>query len=81
METQSNIPAIAKIIQAEVDRFLTEPNANALRCAAVFVNEDFPSATSADFGDAAASLGMHRQAAMNRWNEAKANWGDDWITP
>lgn len=81
METQSHIPAIAAIIQAEMQRFKTEPNANALRCAAVFVNMDFPAATSSDFGDAAASLGMHRQAAMNRWNEAKTNWGDDWINP
>jgi hypothetical protein len=78
MEMQSHIPAIAAIIAEEMARFPTETNANALRCAAVFVNEDFPAATSADFGDAAASLGMHRQAAMNRWNEAKANWGDDW---
>lgn len=80
METRIDIPAIAKIIKAEMGRFEGETNANALRCAAVFVNMDFPAATSADFGDAAASLGMHRQAAMNRWNEAKANWGDDWIT-
>ena len=80
METRIDIPAIAEIIKAEIGRFAGETNANALRCAAVFVNMDFPAATSADFGDAAASLGMHRQAAMNRWNEAKKTQAEDWIT-
>lgn len=70
---------IADIIEAEVARFSGgETLANALRCAAVFVHEEHPAATASDFGDAAASLGLHRQAAMNRWNEAKKNCGDDW---
>lgn len=70
---------IADIIEAELERFRGEETlANALRCAAWIVHDEFPDATSSDFGDAAASLGQHRQAAMNRWNEAKANAGDDW---
>lgn len=70
---------IAIIIETEVARFEAgEPLANALRCAAVFVRDEFPAATASDFGNAAASLGLHRQAAMNRWNEAKNNMGDLW---
>lgn len=69
---------IADIIEEEVGRFPGETLANALRCAAWFVHDEFPDATSTDFGDAAASVGLHRQAAMNRWNEAKKNAGDDW---
>jgi len=42
------------------------------------IHEDDPSVTASQFGDAAALLGLHRQAAMNRWNEAKKNCGDDW---
>lgn len=68
------ITEIAAIIKTETTRFGAEETlANALRCAAWFVNEDFPNATAANFGDAAASLGLHRQGAMNRWNEAKKN--------
>jgi hypothetical protein len=71
-----NIP---QIIATEVARFEGgEPLANALRCAAVFVHDEFPEATASDFGDAALTLGLHRQAAMNRWNEAKKNMGADW---
>lgn len=70
---------IADIIEEEVGRFPgQETLANALRCAAQIAHEEYPDATSSDFGDAAASLGLHRQAAMNRWNEAKANCGEDW---
>lgn len=43
--------------------------ANALRCAASAVLLDFPDATSAEFGDAAEELELHRQGARNRFNE------------
>lgn len=70
---------IAEIITTETRRFIGEETvANAMRCAAQFAHDDFPAATARDFGDAAASLGLHRQGAMNRWNEAKANCGDLW---
>lgn len=70
---------IADIIEAEIERFPeNETLANALRCAAWIVHDEFPDATSTDFGDAAISCGLHRQAAMNRWNEAKKNAGDEW---
>lgn len=78
METQSHIPAIAAEIKKQLACIEGESLANSLRCAALFVHMDFPTATSSDFGDAAASLGMHRQAAMNRWNESKQIEGDDW---
>lgn len=84
MERADLIIAIAEIIEKELFLFPGEPYANALRCAAVFVHEDFPQATSSDFGDAAATVAgpngqlLHRQSSMNRWNEAKANCGDEW---
>ncbi len=63
---------IAKTINEEVNRFRgQETFANAMRCAAQMVMEEVEGATASDFGDAAASLGMHRQGAMNRFNEAK----------
>lgn len=65
---------ICVIIGAEVSRFPgEEPLAEALRAAAWFVMDELPDATASDFGDAAATLGLHRQGAMNRWNEAKQN--------
>jgi hypothetical protein len=76
--------AIAERIEKDIFAFPGETLANSLRCAAQIVHEDFPQATSADFGDAAVTvngqngLPLHRQAAMNRWNEAKANCGDEW---
>lgn len=74
-----DIEQIADEIETEVARFNGgETLANSLRCAAQMIHEDDPTVTSSQFGDAAASLGMHRQAAMNRWNEAKANCGDEW---
>lgn len=65
---------IAAIIQTEVSRFPGEESlANALRCAAWFVMDEFPDAKAADFGEAATLLSLHKQGAINRWNEAKAN--------
>ncbi len=84
MERHDLLSAIADLIEAEVHRFNGgETLANSMRCAAVFVHVDFPQATSADFGDAALLVEtpggtLHRQASMNRWNEAKANMGDEW---
>lgn len=46
-----------------------ESLAEALRGAANAVMLDFPNVTSAEFGDAAASMGLHRQGARNRFNE------------
>lgn len=65
---------ICIIIGAEVTRFKgDEPLAEALRAAAWFVMDELPATTASDFGDAAALMGLHRQGAMNRWNEAKHN--------
>ena len=70
-----NIDRIAAIIAEEQVRFdVAEPLAEQLRWAAWAVREAFPSTTSGEFGDAAASLSLHRQGAMNRWNEAMKNW-------
>lgn len=52
-----------------------------MRDAAMLVHEELPQATSSDFGDAALLVetrSLHRQSSMNRWNETKAIWGDDW---
>lgn len=74
-----DIQAIAAEIKTEVARFKGgETLANSLRCAAQMIHEDDPSVTASQFGDAAVLCGLHRQAAMNRWNEAKKNCGDDW---
>jgi len=74
-----DIQQIAAEIATEVARFNGgETLANSLRCAAQMIHEDDASVTSVQFGDAAASIGLHRQAAMNRWNEAKKNCGDEW---
>lgn len=65
---------IASIIRAEVERFTGEESlANAVRCAAWFVMDDFPDAKAVDFGEAASLIGLHQQGAINRWNEAKKN--------
>lgn len=65
---------IADIIAEEMERFEGERFAEQLRWAAWLVREELPDTTSSQFGDAAASLGLHRQGAMNRWNEAMKNW-------
>ena len=57
--------------------------ADRMRDAALLTHEQFPDATSTDFGDAAVLVErnggtLHRQSSMNRWNETKAIWGDDW---
>lgn len=64
---------IAKIIADEVAKVHLGPLAENLRAAAWYVMDDFPQATARDFGDAAATKGLHRQGAINRWNEAKKN--------
>ena len=68
---------IAEIIAEEVARFPGEESlAEALRAAAWFVMDEFPEAVASDFGDAAQTLDLHRQGAINRWNEAKRNWAE-----
>lgn len=64
---------IASIILTEVAHPFGMTLAENLRAAAWYVMEDFPQATSKDFADAAAAIGLHWQGARNRWNEAKAN--------
>ncbi|QIG73286.1 hypothetical protein EVC02_065 [Rhizobium phage RHph_N17] len=64
---------IAEIIRTEVNHKLRMPLAENLRAAAWYVMDEFPSALARDFGDAAVLAGLHRQGAINRWNEAKAN--------
>lgn len=84
MEKHDLIIAIAERIEKDLYMFEGETLANSLRCAAQIVHEDYPQATSKDFGDAATTViqqngqPVHRQSAMNRWNEAKMNCGDDW---
>ncbi len=65
---------IAAIILEELARFEgEETTANALRCAAWFALDEAPDCTPALFGDAAASVGVHRGSAMNRFREAMKN--------
>lgn len=78
MSKDELIEAIANEIEAQKGLELAEREAETMRATAFLVHSDHPEATSADFGDAAARLGMHRQGAMNRWNESKAIWGDEW---
>ena len=67
-----SIKRIAAIIAVELERFAREDEtlADAVRYAAVFAREEFPDMTSAEFGDAAVTLGLHRQGSRNRFNEA-----------
>lgn len=65
-------PTILDIIATEVEAH--GPYAESLRCAAWYVLEEHPDATSTQFADAAAQLdGVTRKAAINRWNEAMQN--------
>lgn len=64
---------IAQIIRTEVARVDLDSFAENLRAAAWYVMDDFPHARARDFGDAAVLAGLHRQGAINRFNEAKAN--------
>ena len=66
---------IAEIIRTEINHNLRMPLAENLRAAAWYVMDDFPDAIARDFGDAAVLCGLHRQGAINRWNEAKRNLG------
>lgn len=66
---------IADIIEIEMERHgAGETYAEKLRWAAWLVREEHPGTTSSQFGDAARESGLHRQGAMNRWNEAMKNW-------
>jgi len=67
------LPRIAEIITTEIKHPLRMPLAENLRAAAWYVMEEFPEAKASDFGHAAASCGLHKQGAINRWNEAKRN--------
>lgn len=72
---QGGMERIAEIITEEMARFSGERYAEQLRWAAWLVREELGDGiTSTQFGNAAASLGLHRQGAMNRWNEAMKNW-------
>lgn len=64
---------IQDIITTELDHQLKMVAAENMRAAAWYVMEEFPDATSTDFADAAVMLGLHRQGAINRWNEAVKN--------
>ena len=59
-----------------IQNAITAEQASALNCtlAAWRVFEEAPEAKARDFGDAAAAMGLHRQGAINCWNEAKKNW-------
>lgn len=67
------IEKIAEIIRTEVKHPLGMNLSENLRAAAWYVMDDFPDATARDFGDAVLLCGLHRQGAINRWNEAKKN--------
>lgn len=70
----NRLDIVAAIIEEETGRFVGEETlANALRCAAWFALDEYPDLKAAEFGDAAASCELHRQGAINRFNEAKAN--------
>lgn len=61
---------IAAIIKGEFDLNLPEAQAETLRAAAWVAVDAFPQCKASDFGDAAATLGYHRQGATNRFREA-----------
>lgn len=71
------IAAVADIIEAELDRGLSERLAETMRAAAFLAVTEVEGVTSAIFGDAAVLCGQHRQSSMNRYNESKAIWGDE----
>jgi HJR/Mrr/RecB family endonuclease len=50
--------------------------AETLRAAAWYAREEAEGMTASAFGDAAGELALHRQGAMNRFNEAMKNWDD-----
>ena len=65
-------PTILDIIAAEIETHGC--NAESLRCAAWYVKDEYPDATSTQFADAACQLdGVSRKSAINRWNEAMQN--------
>lgn len=63
------IPALAAIIAHEKALNLPETMADMLRAAAIRARTEFPECSAANFGDAAATLGYHRQGATNRFRE------------
>lgn len=65
---------IIELIREEQGRGLASTRAEVLRWAAWYVREELPTTTAAEFGDAAAAIGIHRGSAMNRWREAMKNW-------
>lgn len=66
-------PTILDII-VEEDR-KNGHDADSLRCAAWYVKDEYPDATSKQFADACVNslLGITRKSAINRWNEAMNN--------
>lgn len=56
-----------------------ETKSESIRNAALQIHEDHPGVTARQFGQGAALSGLTKEnSAINRWNEARANWGDDW---
>lgn len=56
-----------------------EPKSESIRNAALQIHEDYPGVTARQFGQGAALSGLTREnSAINRWNEARKNWGEDW---
>lgn len=66
---------ITDVIEAELDRFAGERQAESLRWAVWLVWEvDGGAMTSRQFADAAETLGVNRGTATNRYSEARRNW-------
>lgn len=56
-----------------------ETKSESIRNAALAIREDYPFVTARQFGQGAALSGLTKEnSAINRWNEARANWGEDW---
>lgn len=70
-----DLDAIAEVIEEAVaEQDVHGSFVEALRFAALVCIEEMGVARAADFGDAAASLDLHRQGAINRFNEAKKDF-------
>lgn len=56
-----------------------ESKSESVRSAALQIHEDHPHVTAKQFGQGAALSGLTKEnSAINRWNEARNNWGDEW---
>ena len=78
MGNEAIINAVADIIEAETARFPGEERlAEAMRAAAFLAVAEVDGVTSGIFGAAAERCGLHRQSSMNRYNESRAVWGEE----